>query len=170
MHHTVTSIPYQELAALRSVGTARYKPAEEQFFEQNPWANAQHPSHAHLIQRQSSAHHHPRVSSPFSSNQNQRHNGPISGTFSTNSALSQNVNGRVSPLNPFTNTHTIVPSPLGSRQASESPQLTRAPPSESRPPPNTVQDVSVNLGVSAAHPRPRDFIKEVRREQAVGQF
>lgn len=155
---------------MRSAGASRHKPADEQFFEQNPWANPQHPSHAHLIQRQSSAHQHTRVASPFSSNHGHRHAGPISGTFSNNSALSQNPNGRVSPLNPFTNTHTIAPSPLGSRQTSESPQISRAPPPETRPPPSAVQDVPISLGLSAAHSRPRDFTKEVRREQTVGQF
>lgn len=169
MQHAITSIPFQELAALRSAGTSRYKPAEEQFIEQNPWANPQHPSHAHLLQRQSSAHQHPRVASPFSSNHTHRQNGPVSGTFSVNPALSQNPNGRVSPLNPFTNSHTIAPSPLGSRQTSESPQLNRPPP-EARQPSSIVQDVPISLGMSTTHSRPRDFTKEVRREQTVGQF
>ena len=34
--------------------TLSTKPAEEQFFEQTPWADPQHPSHARLIQRQTS--------------------------------------------------------------------------------------------------------------------
>lgn len=166
----ITSLPFQELAALRSAGTSRYKPAEEQFIEQTPWANPQHPAHAHLLNRQASGHHKPRVPSPFSAGHAPRHNGPISGTFSTNSALSQNPNGRVSPLNPFTNSHTVAPSPLGSRQASESPQLTRAAIEGWQTPTNIAQDVPISLGM-APHNRPRDFPKEVIREQAiVGQF
>lgn len=140
-------MPLQELAALRSAGsTSRFKPAEEQFIERTPWANPQHPSHAHLLQRQSSAQQAPRTSSPISQAQMapRRHShqigsgGPVAGTF-TASSLQQHTNGvnmsggRVSPHNgnPFSlsaNSHTIVPSPLGSRQPSLSPQQSRQPP------------------------------------------
>lgn len=143
-------IPLQELAALRTAGsTSRFKPAEEQFIEQTPWANPQHPSHAHLLQRQTSAQQTPRTSSPFSHSQAQprRHShqlgsgGPVSGTFQANSSsLLQHTNGlsggRISPHNPFsnsTNSHTIAPSPLGSRQPSLSPKQNRQPPAVSDP-------------------------------------
>ncbi|KAH8593628.1 Sds3-like-domain-containing protein [Bisporella sp. PMI_857] len=136
----------QELAALRTAGsTSRFKPAEEQFIEQTPWANPQHPSHAHLLQRQTSAQHAPRTSSPFAQTQTQprRHShqqalgaGPVSGTFSSSSIHQTNGHsiptGRVSPHNPFSSSahpHPIAPSPLGSRQPSLSPQQNRQPPS-----------------------------------------
>ncbi|RDW60217.1 hypothetical protein BP5796_11823 [Coleophoma crateriformis] len=130
------SFPLQELAGLRTSSTS-LKPAEEQFIEQTPWANPQHPSHAHLLQRQTSAQQTPRTISPFSHTQVQprrhstQHGGPVSGTFSTNnsSQLQHSVGGpatggRISPHNPFTSahSHTIAPSPLGSRQPSLSPQ------------------------------------------------
>lgn len=142
--HQHAALPLQELAALRTAGsTSRFRPAEEQFIEQTPWANPQHPSHVHLIQRQTSAQHTPRTTSPLSQIQVQprRHShqqgGPISGTFSNMStSVLQHSNGymmsggRVSPHNPFSNTshlHKIVPSPLGSRQPSLSPKQTRPP-------------------------------------------
>ncbi|ESZ92802.1 hypothetical protein SBOR_6818 [Sclerotinia borealis F-4128] len=142
--HQPAALSLQELAALRIVGsTSRFRPAEEQFIEQTPWANPQHPSHAHLIQRQTSAQHTPRTTSPLSQVQVQprRHShqqgGPISGTFSNiPTSILQHTNGymmsggRVSPHNPFSNashSHTIVPSPLGSRQPSLSPKQARPP-------------------------------------------
>ncbi|KAF7872163.1 hypothetical protein EAF04_003088 [Stromatinia cepivora] len=142
--HQPAVLPLQELAALRTAGsTSRFRPAEEQFIEQTPWANPQHPSHVHLIQRQTSAQHTPRTTSPLSQIQVQprRHShqqgGPISGTFSNMStSVLQHSNGymmsggRISPHNPFSNTshsHKIVPSPLGSRQPSLSPKQTRPP-------------------------------------------
>jgi hypothetical protein len=46
------AIPLQELGALRTAGSiSRFKPAEEELLEQTPWANPQHPIHAHPIQR-----------------------------------------------------------------------------------------------------------------------
>ncbi|PQE24679.1 Transcriptional regulatory DEP1 protein [Rutstroemia sp. NJR-2017a WRK4] len=144
--HQPASLQLHELAALRTAGsTSRFKPAEEQFIEQTPWANPQHPSHAHLIQRQTSAQHTPRTTSPLSQVQVQprRHShqqggGPISGTFSNAPPSTlQHTNGymmsggRVSPHNPFSNSthsHAIAPSPLGSRQPSLSPKQTRPPP------------------------------------------
>ncbi|CAG8954902.1 hypothetical protein HYFRA_00008589 [Hymenoscyphus fraxineus] len=181
-------IPLQELAALRTAGsTSRFKPAEEQFIEQTPWANPQHPSHAHLLQRQTSAQQVPRTTSPFSSQPQsapRRHSHqqgagvPISGTFSSsNSSLLQHSKslamsgGRISPHNPFNSnhSHTIVPSPLGSRQASpQLPHLNRAPqavPSKAQqdgPKSNGIQHSPTN-GLTEI---PRDFPPEVRREQA----
>ena len=182
-------MPLQELAALRSVGsTSRFKPAEEQFIEQTPWANPQHPSHAHLIQRQTSAQNAPRTTSPFSQVQAppRRHSqhgsgGPISGTFSnSSSSLLQHTNGlsmsggRISPHNPFTNnhSHTIAPSPLGSRQASLSPQQSRPPlpaqqhsqPNPHEAKPNSNQQ-SPPVTISSLQEIPRDYPQEVKREQ-----
>ncbi|KAH8820323.1 Sds3-like-domain-containing protein [Xylogone sp. PMI_703] len=141
--HQRPGLPLQELAALRTAGsTSVFKPAEEQFIEQTPWANPQHPSHAHLLQRQASVQQAPRTKSPFpQQGLPRRHShqpgssGPISGTFSSSqpAILSQTngvamSGGRVSPHNAFANSthpHSIAPSPLGSRQTS---------PQQSRPP------------------------------------
>ncbi|KAL3417576.1 transcriptional regulatory protein dep1-like protein [Phlyctema vagabunda] len=123
---------------LRTAGSSLgLRPAEEQFIEQTPWANPQHPSHAHLLQRQTSAQQTPRTISPFAHSQAQprRHShqhgtgAPPSGTFSS-SSTAQNLPGVSLPgngaslHNPFTNSHThvIAPSPLASRQPSLSPQ------------------------------------------------
>ncbi|KAF4634021.1 hypothetical protein G7Y89_g4092 [Cudoniella acicularis] len=173
-----TGLPLQELAALRSAGsTSRFKPAEEQFIEQTPWANPQHPSN--LLQRQASAQQTPRTTSPFSVQAQRRHSHqhgtgvPISGTFSNSSpSLLQHSKsltmsgGQISPHNPFgssTHSHTIAPSPLGSRQTSLSPQM-------SRPPiPDHAQDVPKSNGIQHSPPGiseiPRDFPHEIRREQ-----
>ena len=175
--------------------SSRFKPAEEQFIEQTPWANPQHPAHAHLIQRQTSAQNVQRTTSPFSQVQAQprRHSqhasgGPISGTFSnSSSSLQQHTNGltmsggRISPHNPFTNnnhSHTIAPSPLGSRQASLSPQQSRPPVSAQQT--DQLQEVKTNgnqqspsATISGLHAIPRDYPQEVRREQGsalVGRF
>ena len=181
---------------MRTAGsTSRFKPAEEQFIEQTPWANPQHPSHAHLLQRQTSAQQAHRTNSPFSQVQaqprrhSQQHNGgPISGTFSSSSSALQHTNGvppgRVSPLNPFTNSthsHTIAPSPLGSRQTSLSPQHTRPPPSlPEQAPQQLVKDAPTGnvdhqpppvIGVGMPEPL-RDFAPDLRMEQAavLGRF
>lgn len=184
------ALPLQELAALRNVSSSsRFKPAEEQFIEQTPWANPQHPSHAHLI-RQTSAQQTPRTASPFSQVQvvprrhsHQQASLPISGTFSnSSSAMKQHPNGismagRISPHNPFGNSnhsHTIAPSPLGSRQPSLSPQQNRHPPSilEEQHSLAQVQDVPESNGNQ--HPPipevPRDFPPELRREQAAAMM
>lgn len=168
----------QELAALRGAGSAsRFKPAEEQFIEQTPWANPQHPSHAHLIQRQSSAQQIPQ-SSPFSQVQVQpaRRNTPISGTF-TNTSSFHNSNGvpggRVSPHNPFVNSnlsHAIAPSPLGSRQTSLSPRQNRHP---AIPEQHISHDITKSNGTH--HPPPlvepgRDLTNDIRREQTTAMM
>lgn len=119
---------------MKAAESARYKPAEEQFIEQHPWANPQHPIHA--VHRQSSAQQVTRTSSPFITpsgpmrRQSHQTNGgstPAIGTFSSTASSSLpylNGTGRISPHNPFStsvNTHKIVPSPLGgSRQPSPS--------------------------------------------------
>jgi hypothetical protein len=169
--------------------SSRFRPAEEQFIEQTPWANPQHPSHAHLLQRQTSAQQIPRTTSPFSQVQVQparrhsQHSVPVSGTFSSSNSFhhSNGVSipgGRISPHNPFgnsTHSHTIAPSPLGSRQPSLSPQQNNLPPSipELQHIPN-VQDIPKSngtqpspLGLSeAAH----DFSLDTRREQAAAMM
>lgn len=138
-------MPFPELAALRAAtSTNSFKPAEEQFIEQTPWANPQHPSHAHALQHQSLGQQPMRVSSPFSASsvaQARRHSHqhavgtPISGTFSGTTPLAQaHTNGlymsggRNSPMNPFANpsfSHKAAPSPLGSRHPSMSPQQSK---------------------------------------------
>ncbi|KAH6723349.1 Sds3-like-domain-containing protein [Leptodontidium sp. MPI-SDFR-AT-0119] len=187
------AINLQELAALRNVSSSsRFKPAEEQFMKETPWANPYHPSHANLLQRQTSAQQTPRTASPFSQVQGQpRRNShqhgpalPISGTFSNSPSLLHHSNGlsggRISPHNPFANsthTHTIAPSPLGSRQTSLSPQQNRHPPAlpdqqhgQSQtpdPPKSNVNQQSPPVGLSEI---PRDFPHEVRREQATAMM
>ncbi|KAG9234341.1 Sds3-like-domain-containing protein [Amylocarpus encephaloides] len=178
------SLPLQELAALRSAGsTSRFKPAEEQFIERTPWANPQHPSHAHLLQRQASAQQAiPRTMSPFSEAQakQRRHSHqprasvPTSGTFSNSPSLLQLSNGRTSSHNPLGNSnssHTVVPSPLGSRQPSLSPEQSR-PATITPDQPNIpkVADVPKNNGMKYFPPDeitdiPRDFPQGARREQ-----
>ena len=80
--HVNTGLPISEIAALRAASTASGYPAEQQFIESTPWANPQHPSHAHLLARQSSGHHTPRTQSPFSASTQQNGNGkPIVGSF-----------------------------------------------------------------------------------------
>ncbi|CAL3966339.1 unnamed protein product [Diplocarpon coronariae] len=191
-HIQPASLPLQELAALRSVGSAsRFKPAEEQFIEKTPWANPQHPSHAHLLQRQASAQQSPRTSSPFSQVQVQprRHSHqhgsglPIAGTFSNNTSSmlhhSSGMGGRISPHNPFANSnhsHTVVPSPLsGSRQTSLSPQQNRLPPSS-----NDQNSLSHTQDILKGHVNPsppvaasettRDISQDVRREQVTAMM
>jgi hypothetical protein len=154
-----TDTPHHNLAPIRVANSSSsFRPAEEQFIEQTPWANPQHPSHAHLLQRQTSAHQAARTASPFSivsgapPRRHSHHHAtgaPVSGTFSSTSpALQSNSNGshlsgggRISPLNPFTNTahsQKVAPSPLGSRQPSLSPQHSR--------PQGPAVDRSLNIG------------------------
>jgi hypothetical protein len=157
--HRHQNLPLPDLAALRAAtSTSGFKPAEEQFIEQTPWANPQHPSHAHLIQRQTSGHQTPRTNSPFSASPlarrlSQQQNGsgvPIAGTFLTGPA------GRISPHNhnnPFMNpSHThnkVVPSPLASRQHSVSPKQTEAPrPSHPRSTNKVAQSVEAKYETS----------------------
>jgi hypothetical protein len=139
------SVPLQDLAALRAATSAAVlKPAEEQFIEQTPWANPQHPSHAHLLQRQASAHHAARTASPFSmplAGQVRRHshqanpNVPISGTFSgVGSSIQPQGNGvflsgvTMPSTNSFGNQVPVQkPGPIlnAPPQTSLSPQLSR---------------------------------------------
>lgn len=191
MIHQRQSFPLQELAGLRTAGsTSALKPAEEQFIEQTPWANPQHPSHVHLLQRQASAQQTPRTTSPFSHvhTQQRRHShqhgtGPISGTFSSSSSMLQNSNGvsmsggRISPHNPhnpFTNSHTIAPSPLGSRHPSLSPRQSHRPP-ERHAQQASISDAAATSNKSHHVPRvvdsapepSRDFSRDDLKTQAI---
>lgn len=183
----------QELAAIRNVAsTSRFKTAEEQFRETTAWANPQHPSNVNLIQRQTSAQQTPRTTSPFAHGPQRRHShqlnsaGPVAGTFSNSSPslLQQSKgislsSGRISPHNPFGNSnhsHTIAPSPLGSRQTSLSPQLNRPPPvPDQQSASNGIEGPKTN---GNQHPPegypdiPRDFPPDSRREAALvmGRF
>ncbi|KAI9647352.1 hypothetical protein NHQ30_003737 [Ciborinia camelliae] len=182
--HQPAALSLQELAALRTVGsTSRFRPAEEQFIEQTPWANPQHPSHAHLIQRQTSAQHTPRTTSPLSQVQVQprrhshQHGGHISGTLSNiSTSVLQHTNGymmsggRVSPHVPFSNmshSHTIVPSLLGSRQPSLSPKQNR--PHQPVHTSNEQQNHQAPLVASnqihqISRAGPQDVVQEIARE------
>lgn len=135
-------LSFPELAALRTAtSTTSFKPAEERFIEQTPWANPHHPSHAHILQHQAIGQQPARVSSPLSvtpAMQARRHSHqhaagtPISGTFSGASQVAQPQTngahvsgGRNSPMNPFANpslSQKVAPSQLGSRHVSLSPQ------------------------------------------------
>lgn len=146
--------PLHGMVSLRASTSTHFRPAEEQFIEQTPWANPHHPSHAHRIHRQTSANHTARTVSPFGMPVNgapRRHshhqNGagiPMSGTFSTiQPAATIHANGAAlldhgepQSLSTYANTsigHKIAPSPLASRQPSLSPQPTIAPPLPEEP-------------------------------------
>ncbi|OTB06531.1 hypothetical protein M426DRAFT_9663 [Hypoxylon sp. CI-4A] len=86
-------------------------PAGEQFIEQTPWANPNHPSNAHLLQRQLSAQHDPQPHGPItgSSSASKRNSHPYS-----NGATAQQPNGPPKA-------QKGVP-----RQPSTSPEVTRA--------------------------------------------
>ncbi|QSZ33969.1 hypothetical protein DSL72_005549 [Monilinia vaccinii-corymbosi] len=180
--HQPAALSLQELATLRTVGsTSRFRPAEEQFIEQTPWANPQHPSHAHLLQRQSSAQHTPRTTSPLSQVQVQprRHShqqgGPISGNFSNiPTSILQHTNGyvmsggKVTPHNPFSNashSHMIVPSPLGNWQPSLSPKQTR-PPYSPLHTSNDQQNDQAPLASNQIHHMSRAGLQDVVQEMA----
>lgn len=181
-------LPLHDLAAIRAASsTSRFRPAEEQFIEQTPWANPQHPAHVHLLQRQPSAQ--SRKTSPFSSVQARKphQNGPISGTFASSASHTSISNGagRVSPLNPFSNPphvhNKMVPSPLVSRQNSPAVQQSRPLPAglelieTGRNPANTAATVVAervprNASLSTAEPHylydHRDADLPINREQA----
>jgi len=178
-------LPFQELAALRMArSNSRFKPAEEQFIEQTPWANPQHPSHAHLLQRQTSAQQAPRTSSPFSQGaQTRRHSdqpghGPASGTFSATTvngpSFKAQASGQLSPpASISTASHTLSAAalPQDNRQTSTSPLMTR-PNAEEGSKVNGTQHTSVVPG-AVFMDKAREFQQEGRREQApssIGQF
>lgn len=158
-------LPFQELAALRMAGsTSRFKPAEEQFIEQTPWANPQHPSHAHLLQRQTSAQQAPRTTSPFTQDlQTRRHSdqqGPVSGTFAGPSVSGPTFSTQV----PSQSTQSSAPFLSDNKQTSLSPVMTRP----------KMEDTAKVNGVSQSVPLPgtsfadkyRELHQEARREQA----
>lgn len=156
--------------------TSRFKPAEEQFIEQTPWANPQHPSHAHLLQRQASAQQAPRTSSPFSQvTQPRRHSdqhGPTPGTFSSPTvngpAFNAQASGQLSPHNPGLNTHRPQPGApvsLDNRHSSSlSPLITRTKLDDGSKLNGTQH--SPSLPSASYADKPREFPQEVRREQA----
>lgn len=136
----------QDIAAARAAAsTAALKPAEEQFIEQTPWANPQHPSHVHLSQYQAAAHQPTRTNSPFAvaaAPQHRRHSHqhasglPVSGSFSGHNPIPQPPNnhlargGNIKPPVAAFATQSIPRkmrrSPLlGNRQATISPQQHR---------------------------------------------
>ncbi|XXG98209.1 alpha-tubulin [Hypoxylon texense] len=84
-------------------------PAGEQFIEQTPWANPNHPSNAHLLQRQHPVQHEPSPSMPPGPKRNSHQSHPFSG-----GPTSQPSNGP-------TKAQKSVPRPL-----STSPEVTRA--------------------------------------------
>jgi hypothetical protein len=154
--------------------TSRFKPAEEQFIEQNPWANPQHPSHAHLLQRQTSAQQAPRTTSPFSQvTQPRRHSdqqGPASGTFSSPAVtcppFGTQASGQLSPRNLVSNPprpQSSAPLPLDNRQTSLSPVMTR-PKAEEGSKVNGTQHSSTLPGAGFMD-KPREFSQEIRRDQ-----
>lgn len=155
--------------------TSRFKPAEEQFIEQTPWANPQHPSHAHLLQRQASAQQAPRTTSPFAQaaliRRHSDQQGPASGTFSSQGvngpSFSAQVPGRVSPQGIGSNlsqpqlTTSTLPD---NRQTSQSPLMTRT---------KVDENAKINGGlVSSPLPgtslvdKHREFPQVSKREQA----
>lgn len=160
-----------ELAAMRSA-VSRFKPAEEQFIEQTPWANPHHPSHA--LQRQASISHaaHRRPSHQHNSA------GPISGTFSAIPTIPQTngvtmSGGRISPHNPFSSSvaaaHTITPSPLATRR-SISPPPNRQPLEVSAHQHNQPEKVNgVQHSPAVVHAGPPDLPPQ-RRGLLMGQF
>ncbi|KAF2967185.1 hypothetical protein GQX73_g6369 [Xylaria multiplex] len=89
-------------------------PAGAQFLEQTPWANPNHPSNAHLLQRQHSTHHDPHVLSA------------LSGASAEPRRLSNQPNPFAisSDSQPF-NGHA-KPSKSTPRQPTTSPEVTRA--------------------------------------------
>ncbi|OTA59242.1 hypothetical protein K449DRAFT_436207 [Hypoxylon sp. EC38] len=107
--HRPTYVDYGGLPFGQSLG-----PAGEQFIEQTPWANPNHPSNAHLLQRQHSVQHEahthstiPGVSSGSKRNSHQSHPFPNGSTAHPSTGPSK--------------THKSLP-----RQLSNSPEVTRA--------------------------------------------
>ncbi|KAI1000806.1 hypothetical protein K3495_g7392 [Podosphaera aphanis] len=108
-----------ELAALHGANsTSSFRPAEEQFIEKTPWANPQHPFHAHLVNKQLPTSQIPRTTSPFSQTQIQscrqtQANGIASNTrlFSNAVALHQLsiTADRISTHNQFGNSKPKAP-------------------------------------------------------------
>ncbi|KAI0025377.1 Sds3-like-domain-containing protein [Xylariomycetidae sp. FL0641] len=90
-------------------------PAGEQFLEQTPWANPNHPSNAHLLQRQHSMHQEPQgnQAGPSGASPNPKRQSHQPNPFTISSGT-QPYNGNAKP-------RKSTP-----RQASASPELTRA--------------------------------------------
>ncbi|KAI1077083.1 Sds3-like-domain-containing protein [Whalleya microplaca] len=91
-------------------------PAGEQFLEQTPWANPNHPSNAHLLhQRQQSAQHEPQVA----------HALPSASSGSGRQSHQPHSVSKGSTSQP-TNGNTKAPKSAPQRQPSTSPEVTRA--------------------------------------------
>lgn len=187
------SLPLQDIAAIRAAASAAaLKPAEEQFIEQTPWANPQHPSHMHLLQRQSPAQQGARTGSPFSMaggaqprrQPHQQAGGlPVSGTFSGVNTLSQPQannfavgagRGQIGAFNNPPQPQKMGPSPLGSRRPSillEQNRLSGAVNEQTKP---HESRQNIEAGPEAPHPplisppRPQEALHEFSYEGGVG--
>ncbi|KAI1206452.1 Sds3-like-domain-containing protein [Annulohypoxylon truncatum] len=107
--HRPSYVDYGGLPFGQSLG-----PAGEQFIEQTPWANPNHPSNAHLLQRQHSGQHEahtqgPLPNAPSGSKKNSHQSHPFSNGSTTQ------------PSNSTSKIQKSVP-----RQLSNSPEVTRA--------------------------------------------
>ncbi|KFY18675.1 hypothetical protein V493_08430 [Pseudogymnoascus sp. VKM F-4281 (FW-2241)] len=185
------SLPLQDIAAIRAAASAAaLKPAEEQFIEQTPWANPQHPSHMHLLQRQSPAQQGARTGSPFSMavgaqprrQQHQQAGGlPVSGTFSGVNTLSQSNNfaagagrGQISTFNNPPPPQKMGPSPLGSRRPSALPEQGRLLAAVNEQPKPHENRQNMEAGTEASHPplisppRPQEALHEFSYDGGVG--
>ncbi|KFY05548.1 hypothetical protein V492_08458 [Pseudogymnoascus sp. VKM F-4246] len=185
------SLPLQDIAAIRAAASAAaLKPAEEQFIEQTPWANPQHPSHMHLIQRQSPAQQGARTGSPFSMGvggqprrqPHQQGGGlPVSGTFSGINTLSQPnfaAGAGRGQIGTFNNNAPLPqkmgPSPLGSRRPSVLLEQSRPPAAANEPPKPQENRQSIEAGPEISHPplisppRPQEALHDFSYEGGVG--
>ncbi|KAI1141919.1 Sds3-like-domain-containing protein [Hypoxylon sp. FL0543] len=107
--HRPTYVDYGGLPFSQSLG-----PAGEQFIEQTPWANPNHPSNAHLLQRQHSVQHEAHTQSTIP--------GASSGPKRNSHQPPPFSNGSTShPSNGPSKTRKSLP-----RQLSNSPEVTRA--------------------------------------------
>ncbi|KFY44958.1 hypothetical protein V495_03176 [Pseudogymnoascus sp. VKM F-4514 (FW-929)] len=186
------SLPLQDIAAIRAAASAAaLKPAEEQFIEQTPWANPQHPSHVHLLQRQSPAQQGARTGSPFSMavgaqprRQSHQQTGlPVSGTFSGINTLSQAQGnnftggagrGQISTFNNAPLPQKMGPSPLGSRRPSILLEQGRVPAAVNEQPKSHENRQTVDAVSEVSHPplisppRPQEALHEFSYEGGVG--
>ncbi|KFZ15751.1 hypothetical protein V501_02579 [Pseudogymnoascus sp. VKM F-4519 (FW-2642)] len=184
------SLPLQDIAAIRAAASAAaLKPAEEQFIESTPWANPQHPSHVHLLQRQSPAQQGPRTGSPFSMavggqprrQTHQQAGGlPVSGTFSgvsqpqSNNFAAGAGRGQIGTFNNAPQPQKMGPSPLGSRRPSMLLEQSRLPAAVNEQPKPHENRQNVEPGPEASHPplisppRPQEPLHEFSYEGGVG--
>ncbi|KAI0136354.1 Sds3-like-domain-containing protein [Xylariales sp. AK1849] len=96
--------------------------AGEQFLEQTPWANPNHPSNAHLLQRQNSIQNEHRKRSPLPDASGSRRHSHQPNLFSSSTiSTSSNHFPTINSSNGIFPTHKSVP-----RQMTTSPEVTRA--------------------------------------------